>query len=151
MKSLIKSKVSGKRRRFKDKEFDLDLSYITDSVIAMSFPASSAMERVYRNNINDVARFLDQRHGREHYYLYNMSNRDDLDVSKFHNQVVSYPWEDHHSPSLTVLFQSCEHMLKFLTKNSSNIVVINCNAGKGRTGTSISCLLIFTGLVENFV
>lgn len=32
--------VSGKRHRFIDKEVNLDLSYITDRVIGMSFPAS---------------------------------------------------------------------------------------------------------------
>lgn len=38
--------VSGDRRRLKDDETNLDLSYITDSIIAMSFPASGFIERV---------------------------------------------------------------------------------------------------------
>jgi hypothetical protein len=32
--------VSGKRRRFHDEKYDLDITYITNRVIAMSFPAS---------------------------------------------------------------------------------------------------------------
>jgi hypothetical protein len=36
--------VSGKRHRFKDAQVDLDLSYITDRVIGMSFPASTFKE-----------------------------------------------------------------------------------------------------------
>jgi len=32
-----------------------------------------------------------------------------------------------------------------------NIVIVNCNAGKGRTGTSIACFLMFSGLAENAV
>jgi len=35
--------------------------------------------------------------------------------------------------------------------NMKNIIVVNCNAGKGRTGTSISCFLIFSGLFNNFI
>jgi phosphatidylinositol-3,4,5-trisphosphate 3-phosphatase/dual-specificity protein phosphatase PTEN len=31
----------------------------------------------------------------------------------------------------------------------NNIVIVNCNAGKGRTGTSIACFLMFSGLAEN--
>lgn len=30
-----------------------------------------------------------------------------------------------------------------------NIVIVNCNAGKGRTGTSIASFMIFSGLAEN--
>jgi len=45
--------VSGKRKRLQDEEFDLDMSYITDKIIAMSFPASG-LESMYRNPISDV-------------------------------------------------------------------------------------------------
>jgi len=42
-------------------------------------------------------------------------------------------------------------MYSFLSKNQDNIVIVNCNAGKGRTGTSISCFLMFSGLAETSV
>jgi phosphatidylinositol-3,4,5-trisphosphate 3-phosphatase/dual-specificity protein phosphatase PTEN len=45
--------VSGKRRRFNDDNYDLDITYITPRVIAMSFPASG-VEQMYRNSISDV-------------------------------------------------------------------------------------------------
>ena len=35
------------------------------------------------------------------------------------------------------------------TETNENIVIVNCNAGKGRTGTSISCFLIYSGLSAN--
>ena len=46
--------VSGNRRRFQDAQYDLDITYVTNWVMAMSFPASG-FEQVYRNNINDVS------------------------------------------------------------------------------------------------
>ena len=110
MKGIIRNKVSGNRRRFKDDRYDLDLSYITETIIAMSFPASKVVERMYRNDINTVSKFLDEKHGKGKYFVYNMSNREELDTAKFHDNVVAYPWEDHHSPSLKVLFNACEHM-----------------------------------------
>ena len=45
--------VSGNRRRFQDDKYNLDITYITNRVIAMSFPASG-FEQMYRNNINEV-------------------------------------------------------------------------------------------------
>ena len=45
--------VSGKRRRFKDNKYNLDITYITNRILAMSFPASG-FEKIYRNNITDV-------------------------------------------------------------------------------------------------
>lgn len=40
-------------------------------------------------------------------------------------------------------------MYTFLEKNPKNIVIVNCNAGKGRTGTSICCFMMFSGLAES--
>ena len=46
--------VSGKRNRFRDDTYNLDVTYITPRIIAMSFPASG-LEIMYRNNMNDVS------------------------------------------------------------------------------------------------
>lgn len=53
----IRTKVSGKRNRTKEEGYNLDLTYITENIIAMSFPASG-MESMYRNKIKNVASFL---------------------------------------------------------------------------------------------
>lgn len=34
-------------------------------------------------------------------------------------------------------------------ESHENIVIVNCNAGKGRTGTSISAFLMYSGLADN--
>jgi len=51
-------------------DFDLDLTYVTDRVIAMSYP-SSGSETLYRNSIIDVGQFLDKNHF-GHYRVYNL-------------------------------------------------------------------------------
>jgi phosphatidylinositol-3,4,5-trisphosphate 3-phosphatase/dual-specificity protein phosphatase PTEN len=79
-----------------------------------------------------------------------MSGRE-YDSSKLDNlgfKVISFPWEDHHSPALQVLFLACQKMHEILTSDPQNVVVVHCNAGKGRTGTLISCYLLFCGLAQ---
>ena len=49
------------RDRFVDEEFDLDLTYITERIIAMSFPATG-MQSAYRNSLKDVAKMLKTKH-----------------------------------------------------------------------------------------
>jgi phosphatidylinositol-3,4,5-trisphosphate 3-phosphatase and dual-specificity protein phosphatase PTEN len=112
----------------------------------MSFPASG-LEKMYRNDKSDIAKYLEQTHG-DHYKIYNMSGRS-YDTTKFKGMVEHYNWEDHHSPEMQVLFKSCHSMYEFLLEDDNNVIVVHWNAGKGRTGTSIAWFLIYSGLAEN--
>jgi hypothetical protein len=49
----IRRLVSGNRRRFEENKVNLDLTYITPNIIAMSYP-SSGFESMYRNPIERV-------------------------------------------------------------------------------------------------
>lgn len=93
-----------------------------------------------------MAAYLEEKH-KDAYLIFNLSNRK-YDYKKFKGMVKEYDWEDHHSPAMNVLFEVCQEMFKFLDRNPNNIVIVNCNAGKGRTGTSICCFLMFSGLAD---
>ena len=84
----------------------LDLSYITKRIIAMCFPASSMIEKTYRNNINEVANFLNSHH-KDRYLVFNISDRKVEEKYFRENSYFSYSWKDHYSPSLEVLFDIC--------------------------------------------
>ena len=73
MADIIRETVSGTRIRLKKGDFNLDLTYITQRIIAMSFP-SSGFESFYRNPIEDVVNFLNLNHP-DHYLIINLSNR----------------------------------------------------------------------------
>lgn len=55
--------MSGPKKRMKEDGYNLDLTYIGDGhrIIAMSFPASG-ISSLFRNDIDDVARFLKEKH-----------------------------------------------------------------------------------------
>ena len=57
----VKSMVSGDKRRLQNGNFDLDLTYVTSNVIAMSMPADK-VKGLYRNSFDDVISFLEHRH-----------------------------------------------------------------------------------------
>ncbi len=59
--SFIRSLVSKKRRRLAAAGYDLDMSYITDRLLAMSFPAQN-MESLVRNPMWQVQKVLELRH-----------------------------------------------------------------------------------------
>lgn len=49
--------VAGPKIRTVENGFDLDLTYVTERVVAMAFPAEG-FEKLYRNSIDDVDKRL---------------------------------------------------------------------------------------------
>jgi len=68
--ALIRQLVSKEKNRFCYDEFDLDLTYITPKIIAMG-KTSTSIEGIYRNKLEDVIEFFNQRHP-NHYKVYNL-------------------------------------------------------------------------------
>ena len=140
--SFIKSLVSQDKNRFCFDGFDLDLTYITPRIIAMGLPSTS-YEAFYRNDMNDVLNFFNERHP-EHYKVYNLCEEKKYAPNVFYKQGY-FPFQDHEAPPLNLIRPFCEDAKKFLDEDSKNVVAIHCLAGKGRTGTLISCLLLYLG------
>eukprot|EP00742_Colponemidia_sp_Colp-10_P003294 GILJ01003505.1.p1 GENE.GILJ01003505.1~~GILJ01003505.1.p1 ORF type:complete len:480 (-),score=49.71 GILJ01003505.1:93-1532(-) len=140
--NFLRALVSGNKRRFRSGSYDLDLTYVTPRLIAMAFPATG-LEAAYRNNIDSVARLLKEEHD-GHYMVYNTSERQ-YDYQKFDFQVHEFPWPDHHSPPLFLLFQICHSIHSWLLSDQQNVAVVHCKAGKGRTGMVICCYLLYCG------
>lgn len=84
MINQLRKVVAGPKKCTQWDDIDLDFTYITDSVVAMAFPASG-LETAYRNSIKDVSRFLTERHS-ANYLIINVSNRT-YDTEPFRNCV----------------------------------------------------------------
>lgn len=143
---MIKSFVSGDRSRFRnfDYNLDLDLSYITPRIIAMSLPSDTLIESTYRNSLDELVRFFRLYHQYPHFLVINLSQKR-YPYDKLDNMVLEFGWKDHHSPPLKILFQACKACTSWLNSDEANVVSIHCKAGKGRTGTLVSAVLMFSG------
>ncbi|XP_013398292.1 phosphatidylinositol 3,4,5-trisphosphate 3-phosphatase TPTE2 isoform X1 [Lingula anatina] len=138
--------VSENKRRYQKDGFDLDLCYVTERVIAMSFPSTGIMS-VYRNPIQEVARFFDTKH-KDHYKIYNLCSERGYDETLFHNRVERVYIDDHNVPELKDMITFAKSVEAWMNEDQNNIIAVHCKGGKGRTGTMICTWLVHCGLFE---
>ena len=139
----IRERVSKKKRRYQRDGYDLDLSYITPSIIAMGFPSES-IEGLYRNRMQDVQQFLSSRHG-DRFKVYNLCSERSYPADRFPH-TARYPFDDHQPSSMDMISSFCEDAHAWLSQGSDYVVATHCKAGKGRTGFMIACYLLYSGM-----
>jgi phosphatidylinositol-3,4,5-trisphosphate 3-phosphatase/dual-specificity protein phosphatase PTEN len=140
---FVRKLVSKKKNRIQDMGYDLDMTYITDRIIAMGYPTSdSSFQSNYRNPFSEVKSFLDQYH-KDAYRVYNLCAEKKYDAAKFDGRAVYFPFADHMCPHFQLVINFCEDAKAWLDQHPSHVIAVHCKAGKGRTGLMISCLLSY--------
>ena len=107
----------------------------------MGFPASG-MEALYRNNIDDVATFLNDRHN-GNYMVYNLCATKRYDHGKFNDHVVLFPINEDGVPKFDDLELAGGHSMSQLSADDLNIAAIHNKNGKGTVGIIIVCYLLY--------
>lgn len=121
----MRSLVSADKNRYQDGGHDLDLTYITDRLIAMSFPADG-FESSYRNDINAVARFLKEKHG-QNFMIFNLCSERGYNYALFDHRVQGWcGFPDHHAPPLALVFRLCRAIDEWLHSDPQHVVVVHC-------------------------
>ncbi|KAF3842819.1 hypothetical protein F7725_001668 [Dissostichus mawsoni] len=91
-----------------EENYELDLLYITERIISVSFP-SSVEEQSYAANLRE---------------LFNLSEKR-YDISQLNPKVLDFGWPDHHAPALDKICSICKAMDTWLSADSHNVVVIH--------------------------
>ncbi|GAB1606464.1 tensin-1-like isoform X6 [Argonauta hians] len=107
----------------------LDLTYVMERIIAISFPAEGHDE-LYSYALKDVANMLKTKHG-DKYLVINLSEKRE-DLSQINVHVVDFGWPDHLAPPLERLCSICKSIDSWLNSDPQHVVVIHCKGGKGR-------------------
>ena len=147
--NIMKRLVSKQKRRLQNEKFDLDMSYITERVIAMGFP-SVGCETIYRNSLTDVIDYFHTYHN-DKVKVYNLCLEKDRIYSKnlFCNSSVGlFPATDHNPCPIKLILEFCIDICLYLLKNPKSVAAVHCKAGKGRTGVMICSYLVFSHLCE---
>ncbi|KAK8562893.1 hypothetical protein V6N13_018555 [Hibiscus sabdariffa] len=141
--------VSQNKRRYQEGGFDLDMTYITENIIAMGFPAGDMssgffgyVEGFYRNHMEEVIQFFETHH-KDKYKVYNLCSERLYDASLFEGKVASFPFDDHNCPPIRLIISFCQSAYSWLKEDIENVVVVHCKAGMARTGLMISSLLLY--------
>ncbi|XP_074169132.1 tensin-1 isoform X12 [Rhinolophus sinicus] len=122
---------------------ELDLVYVTERIIAVSFP-STANEENFRNNLREVAQMLKSKHG-GNYLLFNLSERRP-DITKLHAKVLEFGWPDLHTPALEKICSVCKAMDTWLNADPHNVVVLHNKGNRGRIGVVIAAYMHYSNI-----
>ncbi|KAK5919602.1 hypothetical protein CgunFtcFv8_023478 [Champsocephalus gunnari] len=123
--------------------YELDLTYITERIIAVSFPRGCT-EEIYSHNLKDVTRMLKCKHA-DNYLIINLSEKRH-DLTKMNPKTLDTGWPDMHAPPLDKICTICKAMESWLNADPLHVVVIHCRGGKGRIGVVISSFVHFTDI-----
>ncbi|XP_061082927.1 tensin-1 isoform X3 [Conger conger] len=126
-----------------EENYDVDLVYITERIISVSFP-SSVEEESYSPNLKEVASMLRSKHG-DHYLLFNLSEKR-YDITKLNPRVLDFGWPDHHAPALDKICSICKAMDTWLSTDSRNVVVLHNKGNRGRTGVVVAAYMHYSNI-----
>ncbi|XP_077584099.1 tensin 1b [Stigmatopora nigra] len=126
-----------------EENYELDLLYITERIISVSFP-SGAEEPGYAANLREVASMLRSKHG-HNYLLFNLSEKR-YDIGELHSKVLDFGWPDHHAPALDKICSICKAMDTWLSADSHNVVVIHNKGNRGRTGVVVAAYMHYSNI-----
>ncbi|XP_021356075.1 uncharacterized protein LOC110452090 isoform X15 [Mizuhopecten yessoensis] len=132
------------RAQVEEDHLVLDLVYITERIISMSFP-SDEHEVTYSYNLKEVMNMLRTKHD-DNCLVINLSEpRQDLE--KFNpKHVIDYGWPDYLAPPLERLCNICKAMDSWLSTDPRHVVVVHCKGSTSRIAVIIAAFMHYCSI-----
>ncbi|XP_042563527.1 tensin-2 isoform X2 [Clupea harengus] len=127
--------------RVMERNYDFDLTYITERIISVFFPPLLEEQR-YRGNLKEVASMLKSKH-QDKFLLLNLSERRH-DITRMNQKVHDFGWPDLHAPPLDKICAMCKAMETWLNSDPQHVVVLHCKGNKGKTGVIIAAYMHYS-------
>uniref|UniRef100_A0A8B9KM56 Tensin 2a n=1 Tax=Astyanax mexicanus TaxID=7994 RepID=A0A8B9KM56_ASTMX len=131
--------------RVMERQYDFDLTYITERIISVFFPPLLEEQR-YRLNLKEVASMLKSKH-QDKFLLFNLSEKR-LDITRLNPKVHDFGWPDLHAPPLDKICAMCKAMETWLNSDPQHVVVLHCKGNKGKTGVIIAAYMHYSKISQ---
>ncbi|XP_023238412.1 tensin-like isoform X6 [Centruroides sculpturatus] len=123
--------------------FIMDIMYVTERIIAITFPEMGS-NALYKSNLKEVAHMLKTKHGTR-YMVFNLSERRH-DLIKLNPQVLDFGWPQYLAPPLERLCSICKSLDSWLSQDPQHIAVLHSKGDKGRTGIVIAAYMHYSNI-----
>ncbi|KFP17229.1 Tensin, partial [Egretta garzetta] len=126
---------------------ELDLVYITERIIAVSYP-STAEEQSFCSNLREVAHMLKSKHG-DNYMVRDTAGAQhgcDPCLSPITTQLLDFGWPDLHTPALEKICSICKAMDTWLNAAAHNVVVLHNKGNRGRLGVVVAAYMHYSNI-----
>ncbi|XP_016041536.2 tensin-2 isoform X4 [Erinaceus europaeus] len=124
-----------------ERRWDLDLTYVTERILAAAFPARPDEQR-HRAHLRELAHVLQSKH-RDKYLLFNLSEKRH-DLTRLNPKVQDFGWPELHAPPLDKLCSICKAMETWLTADPQHVAVLYCKGSKGKLGVIVSAYMHYS-------
>ncbi|XP_054575028.1 tensin-2 isoform X4 [Eptesicus fuscus] len=124
-----------------ERRWDLDLTYVTERILAAAFPARPDEER-HRSHLRELAHVLQSKH-RDKYLFFNLSEKRH-DLTRLNPKVQDFGWPELHAPPLDKLCSICKAMETWLSADPQHVVVLYCKGSKSKLGVIVSAYMHYS-------